>query len=259
MKKILVTAFLLISIILTGCNTFNKSQKIVVGLDDEYAPMGFRNEKNEIVGFDIDLAKEAASRMGTKFEFVSIDWDKKFEELDSGRIDIIWNGLNITPERKDIILFSKPYMDNRQILLVKKDSDLEIYSEYDLADKIVGVRAGSTSESYVLRNEKLKDSFKELKSFPTFQKAYNDLVNNEYDVLIIDELPGRYEMIKHIDEVKAIEVTVGPVTQIGIGFRKNDMELRDNVQRVLDEMIKDGTAAKISETWFQADLIKSKG
>lgn len=91
--------------------------KIVVGLDDNFPPMGFKDENNEIVGFDIDLAKEAAKRMGREVEFKAIDWSSKEAELKSGRVDVLWNGLDITEKRKENMLFSDPYMDNRQILL----------------------------------------------------------------------------------------------------------------------------------------------
>ena len=261
MKKFFLLLTLMI-FTLTGCGGGGDSQNasnkniLVIGLDDEYAPMGFRNERGELIGFDIDLAKEAAIRMGVEFKFQPIDWNKKEDELDAGRIDIIWNGLDITPEREENMLFSKPYMENRQILLIKIDSDLTIRSDYDLANKIVGTQAGSNSETYVLQNDALKKSFAKFKTYLNFKEAFADLENGKIDVLIVDEIAGRYEMGKIPNKFKAVEVTIGPVTGIGIGFRKDDVELRDRVQKVFDEMIKDGTAKKISENWFHADLIK---
>lgn len=263
MRKI----FLLLLIILTvsGCGNQQDSnnlpvskhgKKIVVGIDDEYAPMGFRNEKGEIIGFDIDLAKEAAKRMGVEFEFLPIDWNNKENELDSGRIDLIWNGLDITPERQERILYSKPYMDNRQILLVKKDNDQGIRSESDLAGKSVGTQDGSNSADYINQNETLKKSFKEFKTYRNFRDAFNDLESGAVDVLIVDELAGRFEMSKVPSKFDPIETTVGPVTELGIGFRKDNVELRNEVQTAFDSMIRDGTARRISEQWFQADLIK---
>ena len=121
MKKFLLPLMLII-LTASGCggkNIENIANKTVyvIGLDDEYAPMGFKDETGELVGFDVDLAKETARRMGVKFEFRPIDWNAKIEELNARHIDIIWNGLDITPERQEHILYSKPYMDNRQILL----------------------------------------------------------------------------------------------------------------------------------------------
>ena len=268
MKKIFTAALLLVTMVFAGCGGGNESaksdgdskeiKKIVIGLDDEYAPMGFKDEKNEIVGFDVDLAKEAAKRLGTEVEFKAIDWNSKEAELKSGRIDIIWNGLDITPERQQNMLFSDPYMDNRQIIFVKKDNDQGIKAETDLADKAVGTQAGSTAEAYMAGNEALKNSFKEFKTYGDYVSAFMDLENGRIDALVCDEIVGRYAMSKQDGKFDALDVTVGPVSQFGIAFRKDDTELRDKVQKVFDEMVKDGAAGKISTQWFQADLLKKK-
>lgn len=255
MKKIFMSTLLLATVIFTGCGDLNETNKLIIGLDDEYAPMGFRDERNAIVGFDVDLAKEVARRMGVTVEFRPIDWTKKEEELDSGRIDMIWNGLDITPERREKILFSKPYMDNRQIVFVKYGENPGIVSAVDLAGKIVGTQAGSTAEDYIETNAKLKNSFRELKTFNSYMNALNALGDGEIDALICDEIVGRYAMNKSLDKFEALDITIGDVSQFGIGFRKDNVELRDKVQTVFDEIIKDGTAKKISENWFQADLI----
>ena len=263
MKKFLLPLLLMI-LTVSGCSDVKSIDNIghkeiyVIGIDDEYAPMGFRDEAGDIIGFDVDLAKEVARRMGVEFEFRPIVWNKKVEELNSGRIDLIWNGLDITPDRQENILYSKPYMDNRQILLVKADSNLEIYSKYDLAGKIVGTQAGSNSENYIEYDEELKNSLKEFRTFGSFKTAFKDLESGEIDVLIVDEIVGRYEMNKLPKKFKALEVTIGPVTEIGIGFRMTDLALRDEIQNVFNDMVRDGTAKEISEKWFQADLIKTK-
>lgn len=231
----------------------------VIGLDEEYAPMGFRDDTGEIVGFDVDLANEVARRLGIKFEFRPIEWSRKVEELNTRRIDLIWNGLDITPERQENILYSKPYLDNRQILLVKADSNFSIHSPYDLAGKIVGTQAGSHSEIYVEHKDELKNSLKEFRTYGSFKTAFRDLESGAVDVLIVDEIVGRYEMSKVPEKFKALEVKIGSPTKIGIGFRMTDLTLRDDIQKVFNEMIKDGTAKEISEKWFQADLILGNG
>ena len=264
-----MAALLLVTMIFAGCGggeqpaknddaAKSEATKITIGLDDEYAPMGFKNEQNEIIGFDVDLAKEAAKRLGSEVEFKAIDWNSKEAELKSGRIDIIWNGLDITPERQQNMLFSDPYMDNRQIIFVKNGNDQGIMVEADLAGKSVGTQAGSTAEAYVDQTEELKNSFKEFKTYGDYVSAFMDLENGRIDALICDEIVGRYAMSKQGDKFQALDVTVGPVSEFGIAFRKEDTELRDKVQGVFDEMVKDGTAGKISEEWFKADLIKKK-
>ena len=249
---------LLILSLTTGCGSNSAGfDKIVIGIDDEFAPISFHDEQDKLVGFDIDLALEAGRRMGVEIEFKPIEWSKKKDELLAGHIDIIWDGLDITPERKEYMIFSKPYMDDRQILLVKKDSDLKIYSEYDLAGKVIGMQAGSTSDDYINSNEKLKKSVRAIKIYDKFGEAVSSLKNDEVDVVICDEIVARYEMNIHRDRLEIVEVRVGVNLEMGIGFRKEDTALRDKVQEAFDSMVKDGTAKKISEKWFNADLIKS--
>ena len=247
---------LLVLLLMTGCGNSSKIDKIVIGIDDEFAPMGFRNENGEIVGFDVDLAKEAARRMDVAIEFKSIDWDKKEAEITSGNIDMIWNGCDIMEEYKKYMIFSRPYMDNRQILMVKEGNRQGIRSEYDLADKIVGTQAGSNSEDYVNGNLKLRNTFKGFSVYRNIKEGFKALSEGKCDVLIVDEVAGRYEKLRRPLMFEVINITVGPVTTFGIGFRKDNVELRDKVQKVFDDMIKDGTAREISLKWFQADLIK---
>ncbi|MBR3747315.1 MAG: transporter substrate-binding domain-containing protein, partial [Selenomonadaceae bacterium] len=102
----------------------------------------------------------------------------------------------------------------------------------------------------------LKDSFKEFKTYGDYVSAFMDLENGRIDALVCDEIVGRYALSKQEGKFDALDVTVGPVSQFGIAFRKDDTELCGKVQKVFDEMVKDGTAAKISEQWFKADLLK---
>ena len=94
-----------------------KTEKLIIGIDDTFAPMGFRDENNEIVGFDIDMANAAGEKMGVDIKFQPIDWKTKENELNSGRIDLIWNGYTITDERKEKVLFTKPYLKNSQVVV----------------------------------------------------------------------------------------------------------------------------------------------
>ncbi|MBQ7453623.1 MAG: amino acid ABC transporter substrate-binding protein [Selenomonadaceae bacterium] len=260
MRNFFIAALLLLTMTFAGCgngdaNNMN-GQKFIIGLDDEYPPMGFKDEKGEIIGFDVDLAKEVGKRMGVEFVFKPIDWEQKKEEITSGKIDILWNGTDITDERKEYMIFTRPYMDNRQILLVKKDNPHNIHSGNDLEGKVVGTQAGSSSRNYVDDTPTLKNSFKEFKTYLNFKEAFAELDSGNVDVLICDEIAARYELSKVPQKFEVVETTIGPVCEIGIGFRKDDTELRDKVQKVFDSMVADGTTKKISEKWFQADLIK---
>lgn len=255
MKKLFV-AICAMALLLTGCgsNSSVGQGKIIVGMDE--SPLGYRDAKGELVGFEVDLAKETAKRMGVAIEFKIIDWDKKEEELNSGNIDMIWNGMDITPARKEVMLFSKPYMDNRLIIMVTKGNGYGIHSLSDLYGKIVGAKAGTTSALYIDKNTDLRNNFAKFKTYSTDDAAFNALERGELDALICDEIVGRFEMIQNRNKLEMIDVTIGKGSEMGIGFRKDDTELRDRVQKAFDEIVADGTAKKISEKWFQADLIK---
>lgn len=262
MKKIFALCMMLVLAVtaLAGCGSNSaqkeESKKIVVGLDDSFPPMGFKDEKNEIVGFDIDLAKEVAKRLGREVEFKAIDWNSKEAELKSGRVDILWNGLDITDKRKENMLFSEPYMDNRQIVFVAKNGKVAAAGEADLAGKTIGTQSGGTTEEYFENKPELKASMKEVKYYPDYINAFMDLENGRLDAVVGDEIIGRYYISKHPDEIQAIDTVIGTVSQFGIAFRKDDQKLRDEVQKVFDEMKADGTVAKISEKWFAKDITK---
>jgi len=265
----LASAAVLSAALFTGCggqqqaassssgNGSGAGDKIVVGLDDNFPPMGFKDENNEIVGFDIDLAKEATKRLGREVEFKAIDWSSKEAELKSGRVNVLWNGLDITDKRKENMLFSDPYMDNRQIIFVKKGAT-GITDEQSLAGKAVGTQSASTAEEYIDGSDFFKTKVKEVKKYSDFVSAFMDLENGRIDAVIGDEIVGRYYMSKHPDSIDAVDVAVGPVSQFGIAFAKDNQKLRDDVQKVLDEMVKDGTVAKISEKWFGKDITLKK-
>ena len=128
-KKICLVLFsIMMMLMVVGCGN-SGPKKMVIGLDDNFAPMGFRNEKNEIVGFDIDLAREACKRAGMEVTFKPIDWSAKEAELNGKRIDAIWNCFTINPEREKVIQFSKPYINNCQVVAVPVDSKVETLAD----------------------------------------------------------------------------------------------------------------------------------
>ena len=226
------------------------SKKFIVGFDQDFPPMGFVDSNNEYVGFDLDLAKEAASRMGMEFVAQPIAWDSKDMELESGNIDCIWNGFTISG-REDKYTWSEAYMINDQVVVVKNDSDIK--SLADLAGKTVAVQKDSSGLAALNDNADLKNSFGELVEMESYLNALMELEMGSIDAIVMDEIVARYEIqtsgkpFKVLDEAVASE-------EYGVGFLLGNEALRDQVQKVLEDMAADGTMAKISEKWFGTDV-----
>ncbi len=254
MKKFIgiLLALLMVGLLVAGCGG-TAQKKIVVGLDDNFPPMGFRDDQNNLVGFDIDLAKEAAKRLGREVEFKPIDWNSKEAELNGKRVDMLWNGLTITEKRKENVAFTKPYMENHQIIIVNADSPIK--TKADLAGKIVGTQDGSSSVEALEKDEATLKSFKELKKYGDNIAALMDLKTGRIDAVVVDEVVGRYYIAKKPGEYTVLADNFG-AEEYGVGLRKDDKELLEKLQKVLDEMKQDGTAAKISQQWFGAAIVK---
>ena len=260
-RKVFLTICLLFPVLLTGCGDVSGSltgKKIIVGVDDEFAPMSFKNENNETVGFDVDLAKETIKRLGGEVEFKVVDVKNSETEVNSGNVDILWNGLDITPERQKNILFTEPYMSNRHIVFAHTGQAQKLTAEEDLAGKVIGTKRGTFSETIINSNEKLKNSIKELKTYKNVVSAFMALENEQIDVVICDEMVGQYYIAQHVESLQAVDITVGQTNGFAVAVAKGNTSLRDKIQKTLDEMIEDGTATKISLKWFGTDLVKKR-
>ncbi|QIL69928.1 amino acid ABC transporter substrate-binding protein [Diaphorobacter sp. HDW4B] len=266
MKKIAAVALLALGAALVGCSKNETPApsaapapapaaitKIVVGLDDNFPPMGFRDEKNELVGFDIDMAREASKRMGIEAEFKPIDWSAKEAELSGKRVDALWNGLTITEERKAKIGFTAPYMENHQIIVVAAKS--AINNKADMSGKVVGAQEGSSAVDAVKKEDAVFKSFKEFKTFGDNVTALMDLSAGRLEAVVVDEVVGRYYVAKKPDEYRVLEENFG-TEEYGVGVRKDDTELLEKLNKAMGEMKADGTAAKIATQWFGKDIIK---
>ena len=252
-KKIAsVLAGFMLLLTVVGCSSSaSGGNELVVGIDDKFAPMGFRDESNEIVGFDIDYARAAAEKMGKEVKFPPNYLKAKESQLSSGRIDLIWNGYTITDERKEKVLFTKPYLENSQVVAVLNDSDIATIG--DLAGKQVGLQSLSSAADALSANA-IHEQVKNISEFPDNVLALSDLKNGRVDAVIIDEVVMKYYMSKEEGTYKILEESLAP-EQYGIGVKKGNEELLESLQKALDEMNADGTAAKISEKWFGEDKV----
>ena len=258
MRKILLLCAALVcaALFVAGCGKCEKSgapagEKFTlrVGFDADFPPYGFRNEAGELVGFDLDLAKEVCKRRGWDIELKPIDWDAKDAELDAGTINCIWNGFTING-REDKYTWTCPYVDNTLVFMVKAASPIQ--TPADLKGKVVEVQADSSGLAAISEEDKkdLKDSFAKLITVPNYNNASMELETGTCDAVIIDiavaddiirkAKPGTF---RKLEEPLSTE-------QYGVGFKLGDVYARDQVEMTLREMVADGVFQIISEKWF---------
>lgn len=224
-----------------------------IGLDPEFPPMGYRDTEGNYVGFDIDLAKEVAKRLGMEFEAVPINWDAKNMELGAGNIDCIWNGFTMTGREGDY-LWTSPYVSNAQVIVVKEKSDVKTAA--DLAGKVLALQQGSTAENALNSRPDIKDSLANKLFVADNVSALNELKGGGVDAVLVDEVVADYYIAKN-PGLKVIDSIAQE--SYGVGFALGNSALRDKVETTLHEMAKDGTMKKISEQWFGKDITTIKG
>lgn len=227
------------------------SGKFILGLDATFKPMGYTDEADNIVGFDIDLAEEVCKRMGVELVKQPIDWDTKEQDLDAGNIDCIWNGMSINPSRQEAMNLSEPYMRNDMIFVVKTESD--IASQADLDGKIVAVQSGSSAQDILLESGLNITPVELATNVECLQQLELDLA----DAVFMDSVVANYEIQTTGKPYTILPDGLSP-EEYAIGFRKNDQALRDEVQRILSEMKADGAVEEISSKWFGSDITTIK-
>ena len=224
---------------------------LVLGLDDSFPPMGFRDENNNIVGFDIDVATEVANRMGVELKLQPIEWSTKEMELNTGSVDCLWNGLSIDDERKQAMDLSEPYMTNRMVLVVLNDS--EYTDQASLAGKTIGVQNGSTAET-ILEESDFSKTIGNTIGFKDNVTAFMELETKGIDAIFMDEVVANYAITSQNKDFKVLEDGLTE-EEYAVGFKKGNTALKNEVQKYIDEMKADGTMTQISEKWFGKDVV----
>ena len=229
-----------------------ESGKLVLGLDDTFAPMGFRDEEGNIVGFDIDLAKEVANRLGVELVAKPVDWSSVVLSLKKGDVDVVWNGFAINETRKEQVNFTKPYLNNR-LMIVKNADRADIKTKDDLKGKILGVQTGSSNYES-LEADPISKETKEIRQYDIYANAFLDLEAKRIDAVIVDEIVARYYISKENADFELLEKYPITAKSFGVGVRKTDTELLNAIDKALDDMRDDGKAAEISTKWFGKDI-----
>lgn len=236
----------------------NDDETFVVGFDAAFPPYGYKDDNGEYVGFDLDLAQEVCDRNNWKLVKQPIDWDSKDMELNSGTIDCIWNGFTMNG-REDDYTWSEPYVDNSQVVVVPESSDIKTFE--DLAGKMVEVQADS-SALHTLENEDadeggqaaLAATFGSLVQVADYNTAFMDLESGACEAIAMDVGVASYQIESRGGGFRLLDEKLS-TEQYGIGFKKGNEELRDQVQKTLKEMAADGKFDEIAEKWGVADAV----
>ena len=253
MKKRIISILLITMMVLSMAACKKSDKTFVLGLDDTFAPMGFRDDNNKIVGFDVDLAQAVCDKLGYKLKLQPIDWNSKEQELNTKNIDCIWNGFSITKENQEKFLMTPAYMKNEISLVVKKDST--IASNADMSGKKLAVQAGSSAEQTLNgdENKAFKDSLGKINPFSSYNTALQDVETGNSDAVLMDSVMANYLINEQGKDFKVLNDTLSE-DAYGIGFRKEDTKLCDDVWNALKELKKDGKVAEISKKWFGSDI-----
>ncbi len=276
MKKIiaLVMALLMIGVVFVGCgsddttdtatadNASSASEldqikangKLVIGYT-VYKPMNYTDDNGEFVGFDTEYAKLVCDELGVTAEFVEINWDTKEVDLNSGAIDCIWNGFTITPEREEQLDFTKPYLRNKQVVVIRKDDAAKYTDINSLANGTLTAEKGSAGETAIKDNEVLKgaayvESDLQTSALMAVKAMTADACVVDYTAATSMAGNGDYADLMVIDGLALID------EEYGIGFRTGS-DITAKVNEITDKFISDGTLAALAQKYeLETSLIK---
>ena len=274
--KFVITLIVMV-LVITGCasggkekprkdnwNDFQTDKKVVIGFDNTFVPMGFQDKSGKDVGFDIDLANAVFEKYGIKVQWQAINWDLKETELKNGNIDLIWNGYSKTDERESIVQFTKQYMVNEQVIVVKKSKNIKAIS--DLKDKVLGAQNGSSGyDTFNSNPEVLKNIVKnnDATQYESFNEALIDLENDRIDALLIDKVYANYYLKQQnkLDDFNILNAGFESEA-FAVGARKADITLVNKINEAFHELYREGMFQKIANKWFGEDVatdeVKSK-
>lgn len=257
--KLKITFILLLALgiaVAAGCtnsqSSSNVPDKLIVGLDDTFAPMGFRDKNGELVGFDIDMAQAVGRQMGVEIVFQPIDWDEKQTELDSGNIDCIWNGMSRTTEREEMMTLSQNYLNNK--ISIMTVPDVVIDSKEQLADYKIGTQSTSSTMDALKADDIYELISGNIIGYGTFDECILDMQAGRIQIMIVDDVLGQYKNKELNLNFNVSSVNFGD-DFYAIGFRKSDTLLCQKVEEALRQIIASGEGRAISEKWFEKNLL----
>ena len=235
---------------------YQQQNSITVGFDNTFVPMGYEEKNGQYAGFDIDLAKLVSEKLDIQVHFQPIDWDMKETELQNGTIDAIWNGYSATDERREKVAFTIPYMQNTQVIVSKKSSNIR--SVEDMKDKVLGAQTGSSGYlDFEAQPELLKNYVKnnDADQYQSFNEALIDLKNDRIDALLIDRVYANYYLASEgiMDDYEIFPAGFESES-FAVGVRKSDKTLQEQLNQAFVSLYQEGKFQEISQKWFGENI-----
>ncbi|MEG1742614.1 MAG: amino acid ABC transporter substrate-binding protein [Clostridia bacterium] len=240
--------------LLSGWDYIKSNKKLIVGLDDTFAPMGYRDENGKLVGFDIDIANEVGKILDVEISFQTIDWNAKELALSSKRVDCIWNGMSVLPERIEKMALTDKYLQNKIVIALSSDKII-IKSAADLKNYNIGTQVDSAALEKMVINPEYNSFKDKIKEYPTYDEALMDLKAGRVDCIVIDDVLMAFKN-KNLGEGKMLpyaEFDFGD-DYYAIGCRKSDTDVAAKINSALKTLIDNGKGAEISKKWFGKNI-----
>ena len=237
----------------TTLDAIKQAGVLKVGVEAAYVPFSYRDASGKIVGFDIDAIQAYMKPLGVRCEFIDTQWSGIIPALQAGRFEVVPT-MSYTKERLERVLFSRPYADASQVLLIRaKDKDV-IKSIDDMSGRVLGNKLGSAGETLRPKlEEKLKAArgagFKDVKIYDDHPAAYLALAQGSVDG-VLNTLPTLGVVLRDRPGIYALVQDIGPKNSHGYAFRKEDTELAAFFDKRITEMMASGEMAALQEKWF---------
>ncbi len=220
-----------------------------IAMEGTYPPFNYKDQKSgQLAGYDVDVARLVAGKLGLKPEFVTTEWSAILAGLAAGRYDVIISQVGINPKREQVFDFSIPYTYSSPQLIVRKGDTARYASLADLKGKKVGVGQGSVFEQQARAVTGI-----EIKSYPAAPENLQDLAIGRIDAALNDSLMVAY-LLKNSPLPIQSGARVGAVERTGVTFKKGSPQFKVAVDKVLRDALADGTLKAISMKWFGSDV-----
>ncbi|MBY4895572.1 transporter substrate-binding domain-containing protein [Cupriavidus sp. AU9028] len=222
-----------------------------IGLEGTYPPFGYRGPSNQLEGFDVDVARAVAGKLGVKPEFVTTEWSGIIAGLQAGKFDVIVNQVSVTPQRRQVLDFSRPYVYSAAQLIQRKDDKREFRSLEDLKGKKLGVSLGSNYNDLAKSVPGI-----DVRTYPGAPEYLRDLAAQRVDAALNDRLMVNYLIKTSNLPLRPGGVVRGGEVEVAIPFRKDNPKFAQAIDGALDSLRKDGTLSRLAVKWFGSDVTK---